>query len=127
MRYPLVVGSLLAVFLVTFVIAESASVPLLTDVQPHLGDRSWATALLGVGLLVSDVVLPVPSSAVMVAQGAMFGLLVGALLALLGGTGATMTAYLIGRRSRRMGASAGQSRRADAGRSVDGADMASGR
>ena len=56
---------------------------------------------LGVGLLVSDVALPVPSSVVMVAQGAVFGLVVGALLALLGGVGATMTAYLLGRRGRR--------------------------
>jgi uncharacterized membrane protein YdjX (TVP38/TMEM64 family) len=100
-RYPLVVGAVLATFLLTFVIAQSASLPLLTDVQPHLDERSWVTALLGVGLLVSDVVLPIPSSVVMVAQGAVFGLVAGALLALLGGTGATMAAYLVGRRGRR--------------------------
>jgi uncharacterized membrane protein YdjX (TVP38/TMEM64 family) len=99
-RYPLVVGTVLAAFLLTFVIAQSASLPLLTDVQPHLEKRSWVTALLGVGLLVSDVVLPVPSSVVMVVQGAVFGLVAGTLLALLGGTGATMAAYLVGRRSR---------------------------
>lgn len=101
MRYPLIVGTVLTAFLIAFVIAQSASLPLLNDVQAHLDKRSWVTALLGVGLLVSDVVLPVPSSVVMVALGAVFGLAAGALLALLGGTGATMAAYLVGCRSRR--------------------------
>lgn len=99
MRYGLIVGVLLAAFLVTFLIAEAASLPLLTDAQAHLDRSSWPTAVLSVGLLVSDVALPVPSSAIMVAQGAAFGLVAGALLALLGGTGATMVAYLVGRRS----------------------------
>ena len=99
MRYGLVVGVLLAAFLVTFVIAEATALPLLTDAQAHLDRSSWPTAVLSVGLLVSDVALPVPASAIMVAQGAAFGLAAGALLALLGGTGATMVAYLVGRRS----------------------------
>lgn len=99
MRYGLVVGVLLAAFLVAFVIAEATSMPLLTDVQTQLDRSSWPTAVLSVGLLVSDVALPVPASAIMVAQGAAFGLVAGALLALLGGTGATMVAYMVGRRS----------------------------
>jgi uncharacterized membrane protein YdjX (TVP38/TMEM64 family) len=98
-RYWLVVGVLLAAFLVTFVIAEATSLPLLTDAQSHLDRSSWPTAVLSIGLLVSDVVLPVPASAIMVAQGAAFGLVAGAMLALLGGIGATMMAYLVGRRS----------------------------
>ena len=99
MRYWLVVGVLLAAFLVTFVIAEATSLPLLTDAQSHLDRSSWPTAVFSIGLLVSDVVLPVPASAIMVAQGAAFGLVAGAMLALLGGIGATMMAYLVGRRS----------------------------
>jgi uncharacterized membrane protein YdjX (TVP38/TMEM64 family) len=101
MRYGLVVGVLMAAFLVTFLIAEATGLPLLTDAQAHLERSSWPTAVLSVGLLVSDVAVPVPASLIMVAQGAAFGLAGGALLALLGGTGATMVAYLLGRRSQR--------------------------
>jgi uncharacterized membrane protein YdjX (TVP38/TMEM64 family) len=98
-RYGLVVGLLLAAFLITFVIADATSLPLLTDAQTYLDRSSLPTAVLSVGLLVADVALPVPASAIMVAQGAAFGLVAGALLALLGATGATMVAYLVGRRS----------------------------
>lgn len=40
-----------------------------------------------VGPLVADVVLPVPSSGVMIVQGAVYGIAVGALLSSIGGTG----------------------------------------
>jgi uncharacterized membrane protein YdjX (TVP38/TMEM64 family) len=53
-----------------------------------------------VGLLTVDVLLPVPSSVVMVAHGAVFGLLPGAGLSLLGGVGATLVGFLLGRRGR---------------------------
>ncbi|MDP9419663.1 MAG: hypothetical protein M3P53_05890 [Actinomycetota bacterium] len=45
-------------------------------------DASLAAAALGVGLLVADIVLPVPSSVVMVAHGALFGLRLGAVLSM---------------------------------------------
>jgi len=48
MRYGLVVGLLLAAFLVTFVIAEATCLPLLTDAQAHLDRSSWPTAVLSV-------------------------------------------------------------------------------
>jgi uncharacterized membrane protein YdjX (TVP38/TMEM64 family) len=100
--YTLVCVALVAVFLAMFVAAEQLRLPLLTDPQA-LGERAtWPAALLGVALLVADVVLPVPASGVMVAQGAAFGFVLGALLSLVGGTGATLAAYLLGRRSRRL-------------------------
>ncbi|MFO7177896.1 MAG: VTT domain-containing protein [Pseudomonadota bacterium] len=58
-------------------------------------------ALLGVGLLTADVVLPVPSSVVMLAHGAWFGTVGGTVLSLTGGTLATLTAILLGRSARR--------------------------
>lgn len=98
----LVCLALVALFLVMFVIAEQLRLPLLTD-SPTLADgAAWPAALLGVALLVADVVLPVPSSGVMVAQGAAFGFVAGAILSLVGGTGATLAAYYLGRRSRRL-------------------------
>jgi uncharacterized membrane protein YdjX (TVP38/TMEM64 family) len=53
---------------------------------------------LGVGLLIVDVVLPVPSSLVMVAHGALFGVLWGTMLSLVGSVGAAVFAFVIGRR-----------------------------
>jgi uncharacterized membrane protein YdjX (TVP38/TMEM64 family) len=48
------------------------------------------------------VLLPVPSSAVVVAHGALFGVVGGTLLSLLGGLGATLVGFWIGRRSGRL-------------------------
>lgn len=54
-------------------------------------------ALVAVGLLIADVFLPIPSSLIMIANGALFGMAGGGLLSLLGGTGAAMTGYFAGR------------------------------
>jgi len=99
--YPLLVTGMLCAFLVLFVLVEQLHVPVLSDADAgFLHRRSWAVALAGVALLVADVVLPVPSAGVMIAQGAVFGLVAGSLLSLVGGTGATAAAYLLGRRGR---------------------------
>ncbi|HEX6099415.1 MAG TPA: VTT domain-containing protein [Thermoanaerobaculia bacterium] len=54
-------------------------------------------AVAGVLLLVADVVLPVPSSLVMAAHGALFGTAAGALLSILGSTLAALTGFALGR------------------------------
>ena len=99
--YRLFLLALLAVFLACFAIAEVLRLPMLSEAGLGLGPGHMPTAIIGVALLISDVVLPVPSSAVMVAQGAAYGLLLGAILGWVGGTAATMVAYSIGRGSRR--------------------------
>jgi uncharacterized membrane protein YdjX (TVP38/TMEM64 family) len=58
--------------------------------------------VLGVALLVGDVAVPVPASVVMLAHGALFGLLLGAALSLLGGVGATVVGFAVGRRGREL-------------------------
>jgi uncharacterized membrane protein YdjX (TVP38/TMEM64 family) len=101
--YAAAIAGLVVLFLATFVLAEELQLPLLTDSRPGLTTDLWGGAgVLGVSLLLADVVLPVPSSGVMVVHGAVYGLVVGSLLSLLGGTGATVVAFLLGRRSRRM-------------------------
>jgi uncharacterized membrane protein YdjX (TVP38/TMEM64 family) len=100
--YATVSAGLAALFLATFVLVEQLNLPLLTDPRPGLTAGPWGAGVLGVGLLFADVVLPVPSSGVMVVHGAVYGLAVGSMLSLLGGTGATVAALLLGRRSRRM-------------------------
>jgi uncharacterized membrane protein YdjX (TVP38/TMEM64 family) len=98
--YGLVVAVLAGTSLVLFALVEAAGVPLLTDPMPTLQAAGGLAALIGVGLLVADVVLPVPASLVMLAQGALFGLLPGAALSLLGGVGATLVGFALGRRGR---------------------------
>jgi uncharacterized membrane protein YdjX (TVP38/TMEM64 family) len=98
-RYTVMVSAISAFFLVSFLLVEVMDVPLIKDPSPRLGSGSTLTALLGTGLLVADVVLPVPSSAVMVAHGALFGVVGGTLLSVGGCTGAALVGFSIGRRS----------------------------
>lgn len=97
-RYWMVVGLMLLALLLLFGVVEALGVPLLTDPSPWLDERGPAAALIGVGLLVIDVLLPVPSSLVMIAHGAIFGVVAGAALSLLGSTGAAVVGFGIGRR-----------------------------
>jgi len=56
-------------------------------VESWVNDAETGSALVIVGLLVADVVLPVPSSLVMILSGAAFGVMWGALIALAGSIG----------------------------------------
>lgn len=87
--------------LALFGVVQALGVPLLTDPEPWMGEGGPVAAAVGVGLLLVDVILPVPSSFVMVAHGALFGVVGGSLLSLIGGTGATLVAFGIGRRGGR--------------------------
>lgn len=97
-RYLLVMAALIAGFTILFVIVEALRVPLLSDPTPWMQHGGVLAAALGVGLLILDVLLPVPSSLVMVAHGALFGVIVGTLLSLSGSLGAALFGFAIGRR-----------------------------
>ena len=97
-RYLLTVVALIACFTILFVIVEALGVPLLSDPTPWMKHGGILAATIGVGLLIADVVLPVPSSIVMVAHGALFGVLWGTLLSLVGSVGAAVFGFAIGRR-----------------------------
>jgi uncharacterized membrane protein YdjX (TVP38/TMEM64 family) len=101
-RYFLITVGMLAFFLGLFFLVEALGVPLLVDPTPWLQRGGLPAAMLGVGLLVADVLLPVPSSLLMVAHGALFGVAVGTLLSLAGSTGAAMLGFWIGRRGGRL-------------------------
>ncbi len=96
-RYLLVMGVILAFFLILFLIVEALGVPLLTDPTPWMKHGGILAAIVGVGLLIADVMLPVPSSLVMVAHGALFGVVGGTLLSLAGSMGAAMLGFIVGR------------------------------
>lgn len=97
-QYLLLVGGIVLILGVLFAAVEALGVPLLTDPSPWLDRGGWWAVAVGVGLLLVDVVLPVPSSVVMVANGAILGVVLGTVLSLVGSTGAAMVGFLIGRR-----------------------------
>jgi uncharacterized membrane protein YdjX (TVP38/TMEM64 family) len=97
-RYFLVMAALAASFLALFLVVEALEVPLLSDPGPWLERGGAAAAALGFGLLVADVFLPVPSSLVMVAHGAFFGVVAGTLLSLAGSLAAAWVGFWVGRR-----------------------------
>lgn len=85
-----------AVALVGLALAEAFDVALLVDPVEAI-EATGLAAWVGVGLLVADIVLPVPSSVVMLAHGALFGVIPGAALSLIGRTGNAVVGVLIGR------------------------------
>jgi len=101
-RYLLTVVALIVLFTILFVIVEALGVPLLSDPTPWMKHGGVLAACIGVGLLIADVLLPVPSSIVMVAHGALFGVLWGTVLSLIGSVGAAVFGFAIGRRGGRL-------------------------
>lgn len=97
-RYGLLAGLMMLLFLVLFGIAEWLQIPILTDPGPLLSQGGWIAAAGGFGLLVVDVLLPVPASLVMILHGALFGVVGGTLLSLAGAVGAALFGFWIGRR-----------------------------
>jgi uncharacterized membrane protein YdjX (TVP38/TMEM64 family) len=55
---------------------------------------AWAW---GIGLLVSDIILPVPASGIMAALGNVYGLALGALVGIIGSIAAGVTGYMVAR------------------------------
>lgn len=97
-RFALVSLGLVALLLVIFAITEWLQIPILTDPTPWLSRGRPLAGGISVGLLVADVLIPVPSSLLMIANGALFGLWGGAALSMAGGMGAALAGWAIGRR-----------------------------
>lgn len=101
-RYWLLSGALLLVFLAAFLVVEASNPALLTDPGSWLPQAGPGTAAASVALLVADVFLPVPSSVIMVGNGALFGVALGTALSLAGSLGATALGFFLGRRGEAM-------------------------
>lgn len=96
-RFSLALLATAGTLLATFAVFEATSLSeFFRFPVASTQSRPWL-ALLGVGLLVLDVLFPVPSSVIMIAHGAWFGIALGAALSTLGGTLATLAAYALGR------------------------------
>jgi uncharacterized membrane protein YdjX (TVP38/TMEM64 family) len=96
-HYWLVAGGLVLLLLLLFVAGDAAGLSMLVDPTPSSGTDARVAGTVGIVLLLSDVVLPVPSSVVMVLHGARFGLWVGTLLSLTGSAGASLVGFGLGR------------------------------
>jgi uncharacterized membrane protein YdjX (TVP38/TMEM64 family) len=97
-HYVMLSGAVMAALLLLFGLVQALGVELLVDPAPVLERFGALAALLAVGLLVADVVLPVPSSILMVWLGAAHGWAAGAVLSLVGAIGAAAVAFWLGRR-----------------------------
>jgi uncharacterized membrane protein YdjX (TVP38/TMEM64 family) len=65
-----------------FLVVEAFELPVLSAPGSALAQGGATAAVLAVALLIADAVLPVPSSVVMVAAGALYGPVLGTLLSL---------------------------------------------
>lgn len=96
-RYWIAVFVISSFFLLLFAIAELYKLPLLTDPSSWLQSRGILPAVIGVLLLVADIWLPIPSSIIMTANGAIFGVLIGTTLSITGSLGASLVGFGMGR------------------------------
>jgi uncharacterized membrane protein YdjX (TVP38/TMEM64 family) len=96
--YSMIAALLFGILLTLFLLVEALNVTLLKEPSFWLEQAGVLAGFAGVCLLVADVALPVPSSLVMVAHGALFGVAIGTLLSLVGSTGAALVGFAIGRR-----------------------------
>lgn len=95
---------LLLAMLLLFFAGQALHLPFLEDDPKFLlGQKKWVAGLAGIGLLIADVVAPVPSSIIMFVNGTLFGPVWGSLLSAAGGMGAAFAGYWIGSRGERAG------------------------
>lgn len=97
-RYALLMLAMMVLFLLMFGVVEWLQIAPLTDPGPWMAHQSWQAALVGQVILLVDVLLPAPASLVMIANGALFGIYLGSLLSLVGGTAASTFGFWLGRR-----------------------------
>lgn len=99
-RFWIVAAAVATFVLVSFLLVEALGISLLVDPSNRIQDGGMGAALLGGGLLLADVLLPIPSSVIMIAHGAAFGIPRGTLLSLTTSVGGAMIGWYIGHRGR---------------------------
>lgn len=95
-RYAIVATIIAILILLSFLLVEALGIPLLTDPSEDIRAGGWVAALIGGGLLLADVFIPIPSSVIMIAHGAAFGVLGGFLLSFAASVGGAMLGWWVG-------------------------------
>ncbi|MBE9181449.1 TVP38/TMEM64 family protein [Oculatella sp. LEGE 06141] len=96
-NYWTFIGLLLLLFLIIFGVAEQLHLPIMSESLEWMQTGNLSAALIGILLLTIDVILPIPSSFIMIANGALFGIAIGTLLSLIGSLGAALSGFWLGR------------------------------
>lgn len=96
-HYLIVFAGICAAILAVFALAQVMDLAVLENPAPLLGRGGAVGALVIAALLVADVLIPVPSSLLMIANGALFGVAAGTALTLIGATGAAVLGWGLGR------------------------------
>ena len=97
-RYALLVLSLCLFFLAAFLVAMALDVQLFTGTDWMRDHARWSAVVILNLLLVADVLLPIPSSLLMVANGALLGTIGGALATIVSTFVGGALAFWLGRR-----------------------------
>lgn len=95
-RYAIVATIIAILILLSFLLVEALGIPLLTDPSADIRAGGWVAALVGGGLLLADVFIPIPSSVIMIAHGAAFGVVGGFLLSFVASVGGAMLGWWVG-------------------------------
>lgn len=98
MRFFTLIGAVCLFLLLLFVAGSAAGIPYLEGTEWMAAYSVPVAAALGNLLLTLDVVLPIPSSLLMVANGALLGALWGSVASLASSTLAGLLAFWIGRK-----------------------------
>jgi uncharacterized membrane protein YdjX (TVP38/TMEM64 family) len=96
-HYLLITGVIALLFLVLFLVVELLQPELMANLAGLMDTRSLAVALIGICLLFADVLLPIPSSLIMIANGALFGIVAGTILSLIGCLCGSLFGFWLGR------------------------------
>ena len=91
-----ILGISIFIVLLTFGLAVTLEIPFLIDPQYLIEQRSLWTAAIASGLLALDILLPVPSSIIMISCGHLFGILWGSLITFTGMMTSCLLGYYIG-------------------------------
>lgn len=97
-RYAIVAMIIAILILVSFLVVETLGITLLTDPSAEIRAGGWVAAAIGGGLLLADIFIPIPSSVIMIAHGAAFGVAAGFLLSFVASVGGAMIGWWIGQR-----------------------------
>jgi uncharacterized membrane protein YdjX (TVP38/TMEM64 family) len=96
-QYWTAVSCIVLLFLISFLVVEQLQIPLLTDLHTLMPAANATAAVAGILLLMADVLIPVPSTLVMLLNGGLFGILPGAFFSLVGSLGAAWIGFSLGR------------------------------
>jgi uncharacterized membrane protein YdjX (TVP38/TMEM64 family) len=99
-RYLLITSIICLLFLTMFLVVERFQPQLMPNLVGLMDTRSAGVAMIGICLLVADVLLPMPSSLIMIANGALFGIVIGTTLSLIGCLCAALFGFWLGRRGK---------------------------